>query len=494
MSAAGIVRADVIVVGSGPSGLAAAVMCARAGRKVVVLEAQDTIGGGCRTLPMSDVAGDIPDDLADGLFVDPCSAVHPMAGASPFFRDFDLAAHGVELAVPAVQLGHALPGRDAIVVPSDPSPATLAEGLGSREEADRWWSVMGPLGRRAEDVVAAALSDQRSIPPVAATAALAGAFLRAHPRGGVADPLGPDGRTLLSGISSHAITPLTSPAATGVGLVLGALLHSPRGWGLPVGGSGAITAALADAVRDAGGEIHTGVTVDSLARLDARDVVFNTSSRILGRILLASSPSPAVARRARKLMEAPMGGAAAKVDLVLSGPVPWRDERLARAGTVHLGGDSQALAVAEREVAAGRHAERPMILVSQPWVTDPGRIAPDGRRPLWTYAHVPAYSGRDQTEQVLAALEEVAPGVRDVVLATHCTPADRMAEHNANNAGGDIAAGRVDLRGLVARPVPRVDPFATPVPGVWHASGSTPPGPGVHGMAGRHVADRILGR
>ena len=309
MSAAGIVRADVIVVGSGPNGLAAAVMCARAGRKVVVLEAQDTIGGGCRTLPMSDVAGDIPDDLADGLFVDPCSAVHPMAGASPFFRDFDLAAHGVELAVPAVQLGHALPGRDAIVVPSGPSPATLAEGLGSREEADRWWSVMGPLGRRAEDVVAAALSDQRSIPPVAATAALAGAFLRAHPRGGVADPLGPD-----------------------------------------------------------------------------------------------------------------------------------------------------------------------------------------GRRPLWTYAHVPAYSGRDQTEQVLAALEEVAPGVRDVVLATHCTPADRMAEHNANNAGGDIAAGRVDLRGLVARPVPRVDPFATPVPGVWHASGSTPPGPGVHGMAGRHVADRILGR
>ena len=150
-------------------------------------------------------------------------------------------------------------------------------------------------------------------------------------------------------------------------------------------------------VRDAGGEIHTGVTVDSLARLDARDVVFNTSSRILGRILLASSPSPAVARRARKLMEAPMGGAAAKVDLVLSGPVPWRDERLARAGTVHLGGDSQALAVAEREVAAGRHAERPMILVAQPWVTDPGRIAPDGRRPLWTYAHVPAYSGRDQT-------------------------------------------------------------------------------------------------
>ena len=126
-------------------------------------------------------------------------------------------------------------------------------------------------------------------------------------------------------------------------------------------------------------------------------------------------------------------------------------------------------------------------------MTDPARVAPDGRRPLWTYAHVPAFSEVDQTERVLAAMEEVAPGVRDVVVAARCTPAARMGDHNANYAGGDIAAGRVDLRGLVARPVPRTDPFATGVPGLWHASGSTPPGPGVHGMAGQHVARRILG-
>lgn len=494
----------MIVVGSGPNGLAAALLCARAGRRVVVLESRAEVGGGCRTVPMVDVAGGIPPEFADGLMVDPCSAVHPMAGASPFFRDFDLAAHGVELRTPPVQLAHALPDRDAIVVSSSSSPDALADGaeasmidaladdLGSRDEAARWWSLMGPLGRRAEDVVAAALSDQRSVPPLAATAALATAFLRVHPRGGIADPLGPDGRTLMSGISAHAITPLASPAATGVGLVLGSLLHSQRGWALPGGGSGAITASMARAFREAGGEIRTDVTVTSLDGLDAPDIVFNTSARVLGEILLRSSPSTTTARRARRLTRAPVGGAAAKVDLVLSGPIPWRDPRLAGAGTVHLGGDSDAIAVAEREVASGRHADKPMVLVSQPWVTDPGRIAPDGRRPLWTYAHVPAFSDRDQTEQVLAALEEVAPGVRDVVVAAHCTPASHMGAHNANNAGGDIAAGRVDLRGLVARPVPRVDPFATGVPGVWQASGSTPPGPGVHGMAGQHVADRIL--
>jgi len=483
------VRADVAVVGSGPNGLAAALLCARAGREVVVVEAMDTTGGGCRTIPM-----DVPDGLGDGLVVDQCSAVHPMAAASPFFRDFDLAAHGVDLVTPPVQLAHALPGRDAIVVPSDPSHSSLTAGFGSRAEAERWSGVMNQLGSRIEDVVAVALSDQRTLPPVAATAALAAAFVRTHPRPGPADPLGPDGRTLLSGIAAHAITPLTSPAATGVGLVLGALLHAPRGWAMPIGGSGSITAALTEALRAAGGRIRTGAPVTSLAQLDARDIVFNTSSRVLGQVLLASSPSPAVARRARRLAGARVGGAAAKVDLVLSGPVPWRDRRLAEAGTIHLGGHAPEIAVAEREVAAGRHADKPMILVSQPWVADPGRIAPDGRRPLWTYAHVPAWSDRDQTPQVLTALEEVAPGIRDLVVAADCTPASRMGRHNPNYAGGDIAAGRVDLRGLVARPVVRADPFATGVPGVWHASGSTPPGPGVHGMAGQHVARRILGR
>ncbi|AVZ39659.1 MULTISPECIES: NAD(P)/FAD-dependent oxidoreductase [unclassified Dietzia] len=482
------VRADVVVVGSGPNGLAAALLCARAGRRVVVLEAEDTIGGGCRTLPMDGMPG----DLGEGLLVDPCSAVHPMAGAAPFFRQFDLAAHGVELRTPPVQLGHALPGRDAIVVPSDPSPASLAEGMGSEAEARAWWQVMEPLAERPLEVVATALSDQRSIPPVTVVAALARAFARAHPLGITGDRFGPDGRTLFSGIASHAISPLSSPAATGVGLILGSLLHSPLGWALPVGGSGAITAALAEALRRAGGEIRTGIRVGSMAQIDARDIVFNTSSRILGEILLSSSPSPAVERRARRLTRAPVGGAAAKVDIVLSGPVPWSDRRLSDAGTLHLGGDSAHIDAAERAVADGRHADRPMVLVSQPWVTDPGRIAPDGRRPLWTYAHVPAYSRQDQTEQVLAALEAVAPGIRDVVVATRCTPASRMDRHNANYAGGDIAAGRVDLRGLVARPVPRVDPYATGVPGIWHASGSTPPGPGVHGLAGQYVAERIL--
>lgn len=471
------VRADVVVVGSGPNGLAAALLCARAGRDVVVLEAEETIGGGCRTLPMDGM----PDDLGAGLVVDPCSAVHPMAGASPFFREVDLPGLGVELALPPVQLAHALAGRDAVVV----------DGPLERMPAD-WSRLFGPLAERYERVVEATMSDQRTLPPSEALTRLLPAFARAHSGTVGPDLLDADSRTLFAGIAAHAITPLRSPAATGVGLLLGTLLHAPTGWPVPVGGSGAITRALADALLAAGGEIRTGHRVTSLAGIDAPEIIMDTSARVLGRILLDSSPSPATARRARRLVSARLGGAAAKVDLVLSGPVPWRDRRLADAGTVHLGGDASRIATAERRVAAGQHADHPFVLVSQPWAADPGRIAPDGRRPLWTYAHVPNGSDRDVTQDVLDALEEVAPGVRDLVLATRCTPAARMSGHNANYAGGDIAAGKVDLFGLVARPVPRVDPYATGVAGLWHASASTPPGPGVHGMAGAHVARRIL--
>ena len=370
------IRADVVVIGSGPNGLAAAVRCALAGRQVVVLEAEETIGGGCRTLPMTGM----PDDAGAGLLVDPCSAVHPMAAASPFFRDMDLPSLGVRLVRPAVQLAHALPGRPALVV--EGPRRSLAAGLGSDREARRWWSLFGPLARHSEQVVSTALSDQRSLPPLPGLTALGVAAMRAHPAPLRPDALGPDGRTLLSGIAAHSIGPLTSPAATGVALMLGALLHTDGGWPIPVGGSGAISDALATLLRSLGGEIRTGHRVRTLRGIEAGDVVADTSARELGRILLGSDPSPATARRARRLCRVPVGGAAARVDLVLSGPVPWSDGRLAGAGTVHLGGDHRRVAAAERAVAAGVHAEHPVVLISQPWTADPGRVAPDGRRPL----------------------------------------------------------------------------------------------------------------
>src|SRR5690606_34774158 len=116
----------------------------------------------------------------------------------------------------------------------------------------------------------------------------------------------------------------------------------------------------------------------------ARAYLFDTTPRALAAIWGERMP-PAVRRSFEGFG---YGNAAAKVDFVLSGPVPWRNAEVGRAGTVHLGGTRAEMVAAEAAVDAGRHAEHPMVLLSDPAVTVPER-AVGGLRPLWTYAHVP---------------------------------------------------------------------------------------------------------
>jgi phytoene dehydrogenase-like protein len=199
------------------------------------------------------------------------------------------------------------------------------------------------------------------------------------------------------------------------------------------------------------------------------------------------------ARAAHALNAFGYGNAASKVDFVLNGPVPWKHPEVGLAGTVHVGGTRREMVVAEREVHAGRHAAHPIVLLSDPAVVDKTREV-GGRRPLWTYTHVPAGSTVDQTEAVTAQIERFAPGFRDVVVASRATPAAEMSEHNANYVGGDIAAGEVSLYRMFARPTPWLDPYATGLDDVYLCSASTPPGPGVHGLGGWFAARRALRR
>lgn len=192
-----------------------------------------------------------------------------------------------------------------------------------------------------------------------------------------------------------------------------------------------------------------------------------------------------------RLRAIPVGAGVCKIDFVLSGPVPWAHRDVARAGTVHLGGTVAQMRRAEAEVAAGRHADQPMVLVSDPAAHDPARLGRSGLRPLWTYAHVPRGSGHDVRPEVERQLERFAPGLRDLVVDAVVTPASEMVRHNASQVGGDISGGLVSLWRMVARPTPREDPYAVG-PGVWLCSGSVPPGPGVHGMGGYHAARRVL--
>lgn len=464
---------DAVVVGAGPNGLAAAVTLARAGLTVRVYEAAPNPGGGARTEELT-----IP-----GYRHDVCSAVHPMALASPFFRDFGL-EHRIDLRLPPASYGHPLDGGRAGIAWRDLD--RTADGLGRDGRA--YARLLRGLAANADALMDTVGSSLVRVPPhplVAVRFGLAvleqGSFAwNARFREEVAP-------AMLTGVAAHAIRPMPSLATAGAGLVLTAHAHA-RGWPIPVGGSAAIIGAMVDDLRAHGGEVVTDAAVDDLAALPpARAVVLDVTPRGLDRI--AGDRLPGGYRTALRRFR--YGNAAAKVDFALSGPVPWANTALAEAGTVHVGGSRAEIAAGEREVARGRHPDSPYVLVSQPSIVDPSR-APAGHQTLWTYTHVPAGSTVDPTEAVVRQIERFAPGFRDVVLVSSARSAVDLEADNANYIGGDIASGAPTLMQLVRRPVISPDPWRTPLRGVYLASSSTPPGPGVHGLAGWHAAQSAL--
>jgi phytoene dehydrogenase-like protein len=463
---------DVTVVGSGPNGLSAAVICARAGLSVRVLEAQPTAGGGARTMP---------DPEFPGVSHDICSAVHPLALASPFFAGFDLRARGVRLSVPEISYANPLPGRPAAIGYAD-----LRRTCDELDDGSSWRRLLGPLAADHEGVVGLMLGDKRSIPPSIAAALHVGPRLLAQGTPLWRSLAGEDARALFTGVAAHTISQMPSLVSSGAGLMLATLGHAV-GWPIPVGGSQAIPDALIADLRAHGGELVLG---EEVTRPPDGVVLYDTAPTALLRIYGDAIPS----RYARALRRYRYGPGVAKVDFVLSGDVPWQDPRLALAPTLHLGGTRGQMALAEAEIANDRHADWPMVLAALPHIADPGRIDAEGRRPLWTYAHVPAGSTMDMAEAVTAVFERFAPGFRDVVMGVRSVPASRLAEHNANLVGGDIGVGGNNMFSALTGPAVRLDPWCTPIPKAYLCSSATPPGGGVHGMAGYYAARTVLRR
>lgn len=464
---------DAVIVGAGPNGLAAAVTLARAGLAVRVYEREETIGGGARTAELT-----LP-----GFLHDVCSAVHPMALASGFFRRFGLERR-IELVVPELSYGHPLDGGRAALAWRD-LDRTMA-GLGP--DAAAYGRLMGPLAERADRVARFAGSSLLRVPRHPVTAFQFG--WRSLEQGTLdwntrfRGDLAP---AMLSGVAAHAIRRMPDLATAGTALSLGAYAHA-RGWPIPIGGSQSIVDAMAADLIAHGGEIVTGTEVAHIDELPAaRAVLFDVTPQALARIAGSRLPDGYL----RRLSRYAYGSAVAKVDFALSGPVPWSVPDLARAGTVHVGGSRAQVAEAEAEVAAGRHSATPYVLVAQPSVGDPGR-APAGKHVLWAYTHVPSGSPIDQTETIIRQIERFAPGFRDVILATSSKTAVDMERENPNYIGGDIAGGEASFWQLLARPVLSTDPWRTPGRGIYLSSASTPPGPGVHGLAGYYAARSAL--
>jgi phytoene dehydrogenase-like protein len=468
--------ADVIVVGSGPNGLAAAIALAQAGRSVVVLEAADTVGGGMRTAELT-----LP-----GYRHDVCSAVHPLALGSPFLRALPLHEHGLAFVQPELALAHPL--DDGTAVALHRSVAETARGLGA--DAGAYRELVGPLVARWRPLLDDLLGPPLRVPrhPLALArfglTGLRSAHSLAHARFA-----GERARALLAGNAAHSMQPLYGTATATFGLMLLTLGHA-TGWPFAVGGSQAIADALASLLRSLGGTIETGRTVRSLDDVrGARSVLFDVTPRQL----LAIAGDALSERERAALGRYRYGPGAYKLDLALSGPLPWAAPECRVAGTVHVGGTFDEIAAAEHDVAHGRPAERPFVLVAQPSVADPSR-APTGGHVVWAYAHVPNGSEVDATEAIEAQIERFAPGFRSLVRARSVLGPAELETYNPNYVGGDINGGAANLRQLLVRPTLRRSPYTTSDPRLYLCSSSTPPGGGVHGMCGWHAAQAVLRR
>ena len=466
---------DAVIVGSGPNGLAAAVTLARAGLSVEVHEMSDVVGGGLRGARLFDE--DIVHDL--------CAAVYPMAETSRFFREFDLKARGVEMLRPQVSYAHPLPGGDAALAMAD--LAQTCAHLG--EDGRRWYRLMAPLVERSQEVVDLVLSRQRSLSSSPSVATALATRVLTHGRG--VDPWATErARGLLTGVAGHVSGPLPSYSGTAVALLLGHLAHTSTGWPLPRGGGSTIADALVADLEAHGGVVRTGHRVEDLADLPkARSILLDVAPK--GFLALAGDRLPSGYRRALQRFRYASG--AAKVDFLVSEPIPWAAPEVGRAGTVHLGGTQAQMFRAEKATARGRRVEEPFVLLVDPAVTDPDRAEP-GRRPVWAYAHVPHGDPQDPVELVRRRIETYAPGFGDTVVAARGISAAALEGYNPNYVGGDIASGAMSPRQTVLRPTPRFDPYRTPLPGVYLCSASTPPGPGVHGMSGHLAALSALRR
>lgn len=463
-----------VVVGSGPNGLAAAIVLAQKGVRVAVFEAAETIGGGARSAELT-----LP-----GLIHDVCSSVYPMATGSPFLRSLPLGEHGLDWAHPEIPLAHPLDGGNAAVLYR--SIEETVGGLGADGGAYR--RLVQPLADRWDDLTAEILGPMLHVPrhPVLLArfglSALKSATWLA--KGAFTDQLA---RALFAGLAAHSFLPLDALSSSAIGLVLGAAGHAV-GWPFARGGARNFSGALGRCLESLGGIIQTGMVVRDLQSIGKqRAILFDTSPHQLLEICGETLP----VSYAKKLSRFKYGPGVFKIDYALNAPIPWAAEACRKAGTIHVGGTFEEIRLAEACVAHGAHPEHPFVLVGQPDTADPSR-APEGKHTAWAYCHVPNGSTRDMTAPIEAQIERFAPGFRDTILARHSKNTADFQRYNANCIGGEINGGLASLAQLIARPVFPADPYRVPGRNLWLCSASTPPGGGVHGMCGWHAARSAL--
>lgn len=463
------------VVGSGPNGLAAAVVLAQYGVDVTIFEADSTVGGGMRS----------HESLRSGVIHDMCSAVHPLAVGSPFFRQMELERHGLDFAFPELDLAHPLDDGSAGLLYRDLN--RTAENM-SKDEL-MWRATFGPLAKNFKAIAFDILGPVLRVPRSPMKTGLFGLNAVLPASLSALRWRQASTRALFGGVAAHAFSRLDTPLSAAVGTMLIAAAHD-TGWPIAVGGSQSIVKAFLTELARLRVSVECGVYIDSFQQITDFDVVMlDTTPQHALRILGDRLPK----RMQKAYSRFTNGPGVFKVDFLIEGDIPWRNKAIQQAVTVHLGGTFEEIAEAEKSVVAGRMPRNPFVLLGQQYVADPSRS--DGRfNPVWAYAHVPNGFDADATELIIRQIERFAPGFRDIIVESVFFTTDEMQRYNANYVGGDIIGGASGARQLIARPTFSPDPYYTGLSGVYICSASTPPGAGVHGMCGKHAAESALKR
>ena len=463
---------DAVVIGSGPNGLAAAITMQQAGISVLLIEAKSVIGGGMRSAELT-----LPHFVHDV-----CSAIHPLAVGSPFFKTLPLEQHGLEFIYPTIAAAH--PFDDGRAAALHRSLEQTAQALNEDEQS--YLKLMKPLVKDWPRIVADVLGPLHfpkhpidmarfGLKALTSAAYLAKRFRSKEAKG------------LWAGMAAHSIQPLSNATTSATGLVLMIAGHL-GGWPIPKGGSNAIANALASYFVSLGGTIETNFYVRSLNQLpSSHAILFDVTPWQL--LQIAGYKFSSVYTWQLKRYRYGMG--VFKIDWALDGPIPFTATACREAGTVHLGNTLEEIAASEQLTSEGKHPEKPFVLLAQQSLFDASR-APEGKHTAWAYCHVPNGSEVNMTEQIEKQVERFAPGFRDRIAGRHIMNTAEMEVYNPNYVGGDITGGIMDLGQLFTRPALRLSPYKTSAKGIYICSSSTPPGGGVHGMCGYHAAKKAL--
>ena len=462
-----------VVVGAGPNGLTAAARLLKDGWDVDIYEAASTLGGAARS--STQLFADATVDLG--------AAGHPFGAASPAFRELKLEEHGLTWMNAPIEMAHPLDNAETALLAN--SLEETAAGLGVDHKA--WVRLHGHVADGIDKHLENLLRPMLQMPPhpvhlvrfglpALTPASLLGKALFKTEQA----------KALLASSAVHAITTPDRPFTAAFGILFGALGMS-RGWPFAEGGTQAIVDALVSVIKSNGGKIHTDTSVRDLRELGPTDAII---LNLTPRQILALKGTDLSAKTLKRLGNWKYGPAAYKVDFLLNAPVPWKDPRVGQAATVHIGGRVEEISFAEREVVAGRMPKRPFVMVCQQFVADPSR-----GNTLWTYAHVPhgyvESNPGEIRELITCQIERFAPGFRDTIVEAVATSPRDLEQWNPNLIGGDIAGGSMAGLQALMRPGISLHPYMLR-PGLFMASGATPPGAGVHGMPGWWAAGEAI--